>query len=181
MRSSISPEPALLGFLLDHPLHGYDLYKQVHGQLGLVWRIEISQMYAILSNYASRGWIGTHIQSQDARPAKKILELTPTGRRAFEEWMRQPARGMREFRVDFFLRLYFARSTGAIAAKRLIAQQIASIRLELKTLETPKAAQKEDDLTRFTRDFRIRQLKAILKWLTSHRQELIQAKSRKSV
>ncbi len=174
MRSAISPEPTLLGFLRERPLHGYDLYKRVRGQLGSVWRVEISQMYAILNAYAARGWIGTRIQSQHTRPAKKILELTPAGRRAFEEWMHQPAHGLREFRVDFFLRLYFARAAGTHAAKNLIAQQMAFMRQELKVLQTQEAAskRKEDVLIQ---DFRIQQSKAILRWLKSHRERLVRS------
>lgn len=172
MRSSISPEPALLGFLIDHPLHGYDLYKRVRARLGLVWRVEISQMYAILNAYAERGWIGTRIQSQTTRPTKKILELTPKGRHAFEEWMRQPARGMREFRVDFFLRLYFASVAGTPIARKLIDQQIMSLKDEIQALTTRKAAAGEEDYLQLAQDFRIQQLKAIVKWLETHREQL---------
>ena len=118
MRARISPEPALLGFLLDGPMHGYDLYKRVNQQLGAVWHLGMSQMYAIFNLYAAQGWLRTRMLTQGARPSKKILELTPAGRRAFEAWLDQPARGLREFRIDFFLRLYFARAAGIGAAKR---------------------------------------------------------------
>lgn len=172
MRSSISPEPALLGFLVHRPLHGYDLYKRVHAELGSVWRIEISQMYAILSTYSARGWIRARIQSQSTRPAKKMLELTPVGRRAFEAWLQQPARGLREFRVDFFLRLYFARAGGMEAAKKLIAQQIAEIGHEQDALAAQVGL---DDFDKIIRDFRIQQSKAIIKWLARHREQLIRS------
>lgn len=172
MRSSISPEPALLGFLVDRPLHGYDLYKRVRRELGSVWRIEISQMYAVLSSYSTRGWIRARIQSQSTRPAKKMLELTPAGRRAFEMWMQQPARGMREFRVDFFLRLYFARVIGTEAAKKLITQQIASIRREQDELAAHDGS---GDFDQIIRDFRIQQSKAIVGWLARHRGQLIRS------
>jgi DNA-binding PadR family transcriptional regulator len=160
--------------LIDRPLHGYDLYKRVRAQLGLVWRVEISQIYAILNAYAERGWIGTRIQSQSTRPAKKILELTPKGRHAFEEWMQQPARGMREFRVDFFLRLYFASIAGTPVVKRLVARQIGSLKHEIQSLTTRKAAVGEEDYLQLAQDFRIQQLKAIVKWLAAHRKQLVQ-------
>jgi DNA-binding PadR family transcriptional regulator len=179
MRAKISPEPALLGFLLDGPMHGYDLYKQVNQQLGAVWRLGMSQMYAIFNLYAAQGWLRTRTQAQGARPSKKIMELTPGGHKAFEAWLDQPARGLREFRIDFFLRLYFARAAGVGPAKRLIERQVAASQKELETLRSRETAVSdgEDDFGRLTRSFRIQQLTTILKWLENNRAALIQSQS----
>ena len=179
MRATISPEPALLGFLLGGPLHGYDLYKQVNRRLGMVWHLGLSQMYAIFNNYAAQGWLRTRTQAQGLRPSKKILELTPAGSRAFETWLNQPARGLREFRIDFFLRLYFTRALGAVATRRLIERQIAASQKELETLHAYEAASVdgEDNFNRLTRSFRIQQLTTILKWLEDNRSDLIQSPS----
>lgn len=176
MRLTISPERALLGFLLDGPKHGYDLNKQVNAHLGLVWTLRISQLYAIVKTFETRGWVRTHVRSHGKRPSQKILELTPAGRAAFEEWLRQPAHGLREFRVDFFLRLYFARTAGEQFAQGLVAGQIAACREELGTLRSRRAeaGATEEDLYQLARDFRIRQLTTILKWLESHRAQLTQ-------
>jgi DNA-binding PadR family transcriptional regulator len=170
-----SPEPALLGFLLDGPLHGYDLYKQVDAHLSLMWHVGMSQMYAIINSYATRGWIQTQVQSQELRPSKKVLEITPAGRKAFEEWLHQPARGLREFRVDFFLRLYFARRTSSSAVQTLIDQQIKAVRQELANLDEHRitAADEEGELFQLTRNFRLQQLTTILKWLETNRGQLI--------
>ena len=175
MKALISPEPAVLGFLLEQPLHGYDLYSQVSEHLGLVWHVGQSQLYAILNRYADRGWIRTSIQTQRTRPARKMLQLTPAGRVAFRSWLSQPAHGLREFRVDFFLRLYFARTTGIVSPKHLLDQQIAASRVELDTLRTMRATS-EDTFNRLTRSFRIQQLTTILKWLENNRAELVQSK-----
>jgi len=176
MRLTISPEPALLGFLLDGPMHGYDLYKQVDAHLSLMWHIGMSQMYAIVNTYTTRGWIQPQVQSQELRPSKKILEITPVGRQAFADWLRQPAHGLREFRVDFFLRLYFARRLGVSAVQALINQQMTVVRLELKGLDEHRnaATAEEDTLIQLTRNFRIQQLTSILKWLETNRGQLIQ-------
>ncbi len=175
MRLTISPEPALLGFLLDGPMHGYDLYKQVNTHLSLMWRIGMSQMYAIVKSYSTRGWIQTQIQSQESRPSKKVLEITPLGRQAFQAWLHQPARGLREFRVDFFLRLYFARALSTSSVQDLVDQQIAAVRRELENLDAHRlaATKTEPDLFQLTRDFRIQQLSTILKWLETNRGQLI--------
>src|SRR2546423_2333294 len=123
--NSIAPEPALLGLLQDGPLHGYALHKQVVSNLGAVWRLGLSQMYAILKEYETRGWIKTIVTApQNGRPARKMLKLTPQGKRAFEAWMKQSAHGLREFRVDFFARLYFARAGGHATLRAFLKLQV---------------------------------------------------------
>ncbi|MCL4394230.1 MAG: PadR family transcriptional regulator [Chloroflexi bacterium] len=175
MRLNISPEPALLGFLLDEPKHGYDLYKQISRHLGMVWRIGMSQMYAIVNSYATRGWIRTQMHSQGVRPSRKVLALTPAGRAAFEAWLLQPARGLREFRVDFFLRLHFAQVFGEPYVRDLVDQQISVVQRELTELRARRVSPigEETPLFQMTRDFRIQQLTTILKWLKANRGQLV--------
>lgn len=175
MRLNISPEPALLGFLLDEPKHGYDLYKQVNRHLGMVWHVGMSQMYAIVNSYATRGWIRTQMRSQGARPSRKVLALTPAGRAAFEAWLLQPARGLREFRVDFFLRLHFAEVYGESYVRDLVDQQIGTVQKEMVDLRSRRTTSpdEENSLFELTRDFRIQQLSTIQKWLKANRAELV--------
>ena len=152
MKAIISPEPALLGFLRAGPLHGYDLHKQVVTQLGPVWHLGMSQMYAILKEYAARGWIQTLVIPQNGRPPRKMLQLTPAGRRAFNAWMAQAARGLREFRVDFFARLYFAREAGRPALREFLDHQLDETRRERIALQHAKT---NSDYAALVRDFRI--------------------------
>ncbi len=165
MKSNISPEPALLGFLQDGPLHGYDLHKQVVADLGAVWRLGMSQMYALLKEYETRGWIKTITTAQTGRPARKLLKLTPQGQRAFDAWMKQSARGLREFRVDFFARLYFARAAGRPALRAFLTHQIAATQQEYAALQTSNAS---SEFAASVSDFRRAQLQAILQWLRAY-------------
>lgn len=174
MRPGISPEPAILGFLLERPVHGYDLYKQVNRQLGVAWRVGLSQLYAIVKTYESRGWIAATVRSQTSRPSQRVLQVTPAGRRAFADWLGEPAHGLRELRVDFFLRLYFARAAGPQAASRLLERQVAGCRRELTSLKAQQgqAGSSQDDLGRLAQNFRVHQLLAIIRWLETHRNEM---------
>ncbi len=166
MKAMISPEPALLGFLRASPLHGYDLHKQVVTQLGPVWHLGMSQMYAILKEYEARGWIETLVTPQNGRPPRKMLQLTPAGRRAFDAWMAQSARGLREFRVDFFARLYFAREAGRPALREFLNHQLDETRRVRLALQNAKTT---SDYAALVRDFRIAQLDTILEWLDHYR------------
>lgn len=170
MKAIITPEPALLGFLRASPLHGYDLHKQVVMQLGPVWHLGLSQMYAILKDYEARGWITTVLTPQAGRPARKMLKLTPQGRRAFDSWMNQSARGLREFRVDFFARLYFARAAGRPALREFLKHQLDETQRERRALSTSKSS---SDFADVVRDFRLAQLETIIEWLQQYRKEEI--------
>ncbi len=177
MRLNIAPEPAVLGFLLDGPVHGYDLYKHVHRNLGGVWRLSLSQLYAVIKTFETRGWIQARTRPQDSRPAQKVLSITPAGRQAFSEWLAQPAHGLREFRVDFFLRLYFARRAGSRTVQQLVDSQIAACERELTDLRRPRDP--AQDLDPFISSFRSQQLTAIIRWLENHRREFAQVKETK--
>lgn len=180
MRLNITPEPAVLGFLLDQPVHGYDLYKQLNHSLGVVWHISLSQLYAIVKSFETRGLIESQVRAQTTRPSQKVLALTPLGRKALSDWLDQPAHGLREFRVDFFLRLYFARKAGSRSAEKLVDEQIAACERELRDLyaHSALARTEDDDLEQLTRGFRIQQLTGIAKWLKTNRAELCKPKRR---
>ncbi len=174
MKAAISPEPALLGFLLAGPLHGYDLYRRVNQELGPIWRLGISQMYAIVGNYERQGWISTHVARQKTHPARKMLQLTPAGRQAFSSWRQATAHGMRELRIDFILRLYFARQAGPAQARTLIDRQRQAIRRELASLQTARAGtpKEQNSFHWLAWDFRLHQLSTVLKWLDAQDTEL---------
>ncbi len=181
MRLTIAAEPAVLGFLLDRPIHGYDLYKEVHQQLGGVWRLSLSQLYAIVKTFETRGWIEATTRAQSSRPAQKVLKLTPAGRQAFAEWLDQPAHGLREFRVDFFLRLYFARRAGPLTVQKLVTNQLAACERELASLSKAQNlrrvhVQAAQDLDQLVAGFRIQQLTAIMRWLENHRRNFARLK-----
>ena len=163
LKTGISPEPALLGFLRDGPMHGYDLHKQVITQLGPVWHLGLSQMYAILKEYEMRGWLESIMLPQAGRPARKNLRLTPAGERAFQEWMNQTAHGLREFRVDFLARLYFARAAGRPALRAFLVNQTRATRRELEAL---RRSQPASEFAAAVTGFRIAQLQTICDWLT---------------
>src|SRR5688572_6523858 len=84
---NLSPEFALLGFLIEEPTHGYDLHQRFVAELGHVWHMSQSQAYAILKRLEQRGDIKAHVVEQEKLPARQMLRITSQGRRRFNEWM----------------------------------------------------------------------------------------------
>ena len=77
-------------------MHGYEIHQQLSDPtgLGLVWRLKQSQLYALLAKLEREGYVKTSIEYQDARPPRKMFELTGAGREAFESWVQGPGHGI---------------------------------------------------------------------------------------
>jgi len=73
-RRSITIEFALLGFLQEGPLHGYQLHQQLNDPhtLGRVWRVKQARVYALLDQLERDGYITSSIQQQDAYPTRRV-------------------------------------------------------------------------------------------------------------
>lgn len=164
---SLSPEYALLGFLVEQPNHGYELHQRLTGELGHVWHVSQSQVYSILKRLEQRGDITGTVQEQEKLPSRLLHELTPAGRSRFEAWLDTPTGcSVRAIRVEFITRLYFANRCGSAQADALIDSQVEEIRKGLARLqgmldELPP----EQVFNRLGLELRFNQLSSILEWL----------------
>ncbi|MBI5301997.1 MAG: PadR family transcriptional regulator [Chloroflexi bacterium] len=171
MRQDKTARFALLGLLVDEAHHGYDLYQHFTDPAGLgqVWHLGMSQMYADLKTLEASDFVKATVEQQDSRPAKKVFALTPAGRAAFREWMATPSRGLREMRVEFIVRLFFARREGRRAVTALIERQDQALRAELARWQVERSTEALDDFGQLVRAFRLNQTQAALTWLKSLR------------
>jgi PadR family transcriptional regulator, regulatory protein AphA len=164
----LSTEFALLGFLRQRPMHGYEIHQQLSDPtgLGLVWRLKQSQLYALLAKLEREGYVKTSIEYQDARPPRKMFELTGAGREAFEAWVQGPVPQGRQLRLDFLAKFYFARREGPEVAARLIEQQRVACRSWLQQqAEGVEALRRSQPYDWLVHQFRIGQIEAMLAWL----------------
>jgi DNA-binding PadR family transcriptional regulator len=159
-------EHALLGFLLDEPMHAYEMHQQLReaGALGLVWRIKQSQLYALLARLEEAGYLTSVLAPQETRPARKMLHLTPAGRAAFEQWRETPVYHGRDLRQEFLAKLYFAHLAGPATVQKLVAAQRAVNHKTLAALQSRAEAAKSP-YTRVVYEFRCSQVKAAFEWL----------------
>jgi DNA-binding PadR family transcriptional regulator len=158
-------EHALLGFLRQSPMHGYKIHKRL-SNLGAVWVVKQSQLYALLSRLEKEGYIVAALEPQDSRPPRKVFHLTASGQKVFLDWVRSPVPHGRQIRLDFLLKLYFAEQEGAKAVSWLLQQQRLACQTWLAQLQT--AAESLDDGQQYQAlvcQFRIGQIQAMLDWL----------------
>jgi PadR family transcriptional regulator AphA len=163
-QDSVSPQPALLGLLHAEPRHGYELFQEYDRELGRVWRVGQSQLYAQLKLLEEAGLVSVRVEEQPGRPARKVYGLTPQGRAAFAEWVRQPTPYLRHIRVEFLARLYFFRRLSLDGLDELVAQQKAVCRAQIERFERLIAGT-GDPFAQLVLEFRSGQLDAVIRWL----------------
>ena len=120
-------EHAILGLLvLDEGTgHGYDLARHFgDGQpLADVIRLEPGMLYHHLKKLAKTGWVTSTTEPQGNRPPRLVYKITPDGRKELKRWLQEPVARTREIRLEFLVKLYFARRLDPTLATRLLAEQ----------------------------------------------------------
>jgi PadR family transcriptional regulator AphA len=164
---NLSPEFALLGFLIARPSHGYDLHQRFMTELGHVWHLSQSQAYAVLKRLEGRGDISAQVIEQDKFPARQMLRITTQGRRRFNEWLDGISSNARSIRLEFLTRLYFARMYKPEKVIQIYEAQCSEIESTIERLEGLLAHLPPGQrFNRMSLDLRLRQIKLIQDWMS---------------
>jgi PadR family transcriptional regulator AphA len=161
---NVSPQPVVLGLLMSQPQHGYELHQVFGRDLGRVWQIGLSQLYAQLRQLEEAGLVTAQTEPQPNRPPRKVYHLTSEGRAVFEDWLHQPTPYLRHIRVEFLARLYFFRRLALPGLEALVAEQKAVCHTQIERFSR-LASETDDDFRRLVLEFRQGQLEAVIGWL----------------
>ena len=159
-------ESTLLGLIAAEPRHGYDLAREFAPDttLGDIVHLELGMLYSHLKRLESDGLISATIESQAARPPRKILQVTQAGTEELARWMRTPVAHTRDLRLEFLMKLYIARKLDAQAANELIVGQHALCGAFVESLNAQLSAE-TDEFRRLVLEMRLAQNEAVLDWL----------------
>ncbi len=173
---NLSPEFALLGFLVAGPQHGYDLHRRFQAELGQVWHLSQSQAYAILKRLERNGSISSHMIEQEKLPPKQVLRITAAGRRRFNEWLESRVSGnARSIRLEFLTRLYFVRRYKPERTEAIYEAQKAEVQARIERLQALLCGIPAGQVfNRLSLDLRLRQMQLILSWIDEMRTEMLQ-------
>jgi DNA-binding PadR family transcriptional regulator len=149
---------------MSQPRHGYELYQEFSRDLGRVWQIGLSQLYAQLKQLEEAGLVIAQTEPQPNRPPRKVYYLTEEGRAVFEDWAHQPTPYLRHLRVEFLARLYFFQRLSLSGLEDLVADQKAVCRTQIDRFQR-LAAETDDGFRRLVLEFRQGQLEAVILWL----------------
>ena len=153
---------ALLGFLHERPMSGWDLLATAQELIGDFWTVTRSQVYRELTAMQTAGFVVAGPPGpRDRRP----FEITGSGRAAFAEWLRRPP-GSEQIRYPLLLTIAFGhhlppgRLSGFVAEHRTIHEQrldrYRALQAELGDALGPYAVA--------TLDFGLRYEAAVLDW-----------------
>jgi len=149
--------------------HGYDLARHfAPGQpLAEVIRLEPAMLYHHLKRLTAAGWVTATLEPQIARPARQVHAITPPGQAELRRWLAEPVAHTREIRLDFLVKLYFARQLDPALARRLIDEQRVLLdRLATSLTERRGAiATNTDVFVALVLDLRLAQTEAAVAWL----------------
>ena len=167
-------EHALLGLLAlaGGTAHGYELARQFRRgrPLGDVIRLESAMLYKHLKKLARLGWLTMTVEDQAPRPPRQVCHLTAAGENELHRWLAEPVGRTREIRLEFLVKLYFARQLDPTLAWRLASEQRTVMQQLAESLAGQKAhvANQEDDsdFARLVLELRLKQTHAAQDWLT---------------
>jgi DNA-binding PadR family transcriptional regulator len=94
----------------------YDLKQVIGRSIGYFWDFPQSQLYAEAARLEGLGLIERDPEAQGRR--RRVLSLTPAGRRELERWVAEPTDEPTEIRDLGLLKLFFA---GVVDRERVVA------------------------------------------------------------
>jgi DNA-binding PadR family transcriptional regulator len=164
---NLSPEYALLGFLLAGPSHGYDLHQRFTANLGHVWHLSQSQAYATFKRLESRGDISARVIEQEKLPARQVFHITAAGRSRFFTWLEGGiGTTARSIRLEFLTRLYFTQLHKPENLVTIYTAQITEIRSTIARLEGLRETLPPDQaFNKLSVDLRLQQMRLIENWM----------------
>ena len=84
-------ELAILGFLFERPLHGYELRRRVAQLSGYARPVSDGSLYPAINRMVRDGWLDRHAEPGKAAAQRQVLQLTDTGRAELLRRLREPA------------------------------------------------------------------------------------------
>jgi DNA-binding PadR family transcriptional regulator len=120
---------AILGFLIDQPMHGYELKRALSPALPAERRVNDGVLYPLLRRMEGEGLISGRVERREGAPDRRVFHPTEAGRRVFAEWLGSPVEEEDEVAYDFMLGhpfltkcLFFGRLAPAQVAHKLEQQ-----------------------------------------------------------
>jgi DNA-binding PadR family transcriptional regulator len=126
-------ELAILGFLYDTPLHGYELRKRITALTGHVRPVAESTLYPAIKRLEKAGLLARATQPGSVAAPRHVLTLTEEGRRELRRRLAEPAPRDITDENRWFTVLAFLRHLDDVSA------QVAVLRRRLAFLEEPSS------------------------------------------
>lgn len=159
-------EYGILGLLREKPAYGYELQRHFTGRRGLgrVCPVEPGMVYANLKSLSGLELIDG-AWDNSTYPPKAIYKATDLGEATFQRWLLAPVARMREVRLDFLVKLYFALKEDREQAQQLIEAQLAATREYADEIEQEQRDLQDDAFDAIVLDSKASAARITIDWL----------------
>jgi DNA-binding PadR family transcriptional regulator len=179
---------AILGFLIDQPMHGYALKRVLSPALPRERRVNDGVLYPLLKRMEAEGLIKGRVERRDGAPDRRVFHPTEAGRREFREWLESSVSEEDEVAYDFMLGhpflskcLFFGElSRSAVAGK--VADQLEAGEAKLadfRRIRKGMAERRVDPYRIAVLDLGIAQQRERVRWLKRMRDDIQRSADRR--
>ena len=115
---------ALLGGLMEKPMHGYELKQYFEHAPGVFWMINYGSIYPALKKLEEEGLIKGKVKASGTARAKTIYSITKSGREAFKNTLKERLKKDAFVRDEFTLHLFFMDFLDKKTIKQMIKSKL---------------------------------------------------------
>ena len=153
----------ILGLLLSHGMHGYQLNELLKQNPGLPISLKKSNAYKLLNDMEKDGWV-TYIQEQEGnRPQRRVYSVTGEGEKAFYRLLRENLSSHAAPEFPSLVGLDFIHMLPAEEAVLLLEQRLQVVNQRFQQLNDLSAEIRQSHLTA---DYLHRYYANEIEWLT---------------
>lgn len=119
----MSLKHTLLALLYQHPLHGYELGKQLNLVVNAEWDVKAGQIASTLTRLNEANLVSFTIEETIDAPDRKVYYITEEGSQELEAWYLTPE--VREYRLGdvFYIKLVLSLLGGPVSAEQVLIAQ----------------------------------------------------------
>jgi DNA-binding PadR family transcriptional regulator len=151
----VSTKHAILGLLLERPMHGYQLKRVLSPVLSSGGLVNDGVLYPLLARLERDGLLARRTHESPRRPPRHVFRVTAAGEQEFTGWLASDSGEEDEIRYDFLVghpflaKCMFFDRLGAAARRRKLESQRRSAAAKLDELARILAGMEERRVSRF--------------------------------
>lgn len=174
----MSLEHAILGFLREQAMTGYDLKTVCFDHDAQhFWTADQAQIYRTLDRLESRDMVTSRVRRQRSRPDRKIYSITPAGSDELDRWAASTG-PLPPLRDPFLIQLRFADRLSDDDLLRIVRERREAMQERLESLRARAAAEargtgRDAVLNRLTLEAAISDARANIDWLDDSLETLL--------
>ena len=145
--------------------YGYELKRRYDAWFAAVWgEVNIGQIYVTMGRLQRDGLVTSRSVPQAARPERKVFSITEQGRKALEDWLREPSE-LASSKSDLVLRLVGTSLLDAIPVRVLVGEHRQRCLEALRVLDAEAERAERGSLTELLVQGSALHVQAELRWL----------------